>query len=67
MEKIPKLTIVKRNAPKEEQPDEMLPMEQWDGSAWKAMFDFLAQTIPEQDPWDSLAAFIKATLMRDPE
>ena len=45
--------------------DEMVPMEQWDGSCWKTMFDTLAKLAPNVDPWDSLAAFIKMTLMKE--
>lgn len=43
--------------------DELISMEEWDGACWKEMFDTLAQMCPENDPWDNLAAFIKATLI----
>lgn len=45
--------------------DEMVPMEEWDGECWKTMFDTLAELLPDVNPWDSLAAFIKKTLMKD--
>ena len=45
--------------------DELTPMEEWDGSCWKTMFDTLAELAPNVDPWDSLAAFIKLTLMKE--
>ena len=44
--------------------DDMIPMDEWDGSCWKTMFDTLAKLIPNADPWDSLAAFIKLSLMK---
>ena len=44
--------------------DELVPMEEWDGECWKTMFDTLAEIIPEQDPWETFANFIKATLMK---
>lgn len=44
--------------------DDLLPMEEWDGSCWKTIFDALAKLAPDADPWDSLAAFIKLTLMK---
>lgn len=48
----------------EEQKDDMIPMDEWDGSCWKTMFDTLAELAPNVDPWDLLAAFIKQTLMK---
>lgn len=48
----------------EVQNDEMIPMDEWDGSCWKTMFDTLAELVPNADPWDSLAAFIKLSLMK---
>lgn len=44
--------------------EEMVPMDEWDGKCWKAMFDFLAKVAPGVDPWDALAAFIKLSLMK---
>lgn len=44
--------------------DELVPMEEWDGECWKTMFDTLAEMILEQDPWETFANFIKATLMK---
>ena len=44
--------------------DDMIPMDKWDGSCWKTMFDTLAELAPNVDPWDCLAAFIKLTLMK---
>lgn len=48
-----------------EQKDDMLPMDKWDGSCWKIMFDTLAELAPDVDPWDALAAFIKHSLMKE--
>lgn len=48
----------------ENKKDELVPMEEWDGSCWKTMFDKLAELAPDADPWDLLAAFIKMTLMK---
>ena len=44
--------------------DKLVPMEEWDGKCWKTMFDTLAKMIPEQDPWETFANFIKETLMK---
>ena len=44
--------------------DEMIPMEKWDGSCWKTLFDWFAENVSEHDPWDCMAAFIKKTLMK---
>ena len=44
--------------------DELVPMDEWDGECWKTMFDWLKENVPQADPWDSLAAFIKLTLMK---
>ena len=44
--------------------DDMIPMDEWDGSCWKTMFDTLSKLVPNADPWDCLAAFIKLTLMK---
>ena len=43
--------------------NDMIPMEEWDGECWKTMFNTLAEMIPEQDPWETFANFIKATLI----
>lgn len=45
--------------------DEMISMDEWDGSCWKTLFDWFAENVPQADPWDCLAAFIKRTLMED--
>ena len=47
-----------------EKKDDLIPMEEWDGSCWKTMFDTLAELAPNADPWDCLAEFIKLTLMK---
>lgn len=62
---IPELTKEEWEALKEYAKDDLLPMEQWDGGCWKTMFDWFAETLPEVDPWDSLAAFIKLSLMKE--
>ena len=43
--------------------NELIPMEEWDGDCWKTMFNTLAEMIPEQDPWETFANFIKGTLI----
>ena len=45
--------------------DDLIPMEQWDGECWKTMFNTLAELVPQADPWDCLAAFIKRTLIEE--
>lgn len=59
----PELTKAEWEELKQECKDDLLPMEKWDGGCWKAMFDWFAEVVPEVDPWDSLAAFIKHALM----
>ena len=49
---------------KQENNNDMIPMEEWDGECWKTMFDTLAEMIPDQDPWETFANFIKETLMK---
>lgn len=44
--------------------DKLVPMEEWDGECWKTMFNTLAEMIPEQDPWETFANFIKTTLIK---
>lgn len=44
--------------------NELVPIEEWDGDCWKTMFNTLSEMIPEQDPWETFANFIKATLMK---
>lgn len=46
------------------QQDELIPMEEWDGECWKTMFDTLAEMLPDNNPWDNLAMFIKETLIK---
>ena len=43
--------------------DELIPMEEWNGECWKTMFNVLAEMVPDKDPWETLANFIKITLM----
>ena len=43
---------------------DLIPMEEWDGKCWKEMFDSLAEMVPDNDPWDTFAMFIKGTLMK---
>lgn len=45
--------------------DELTPIEEWDGECWKTMFDVLAEMLPDNDPWDNLAMFIKQTLIKN--
>ena len=45
--------------------DELTPIEEWDGECWKTMFDVLAEMLPNNDPWDNLAMFIKQTLIKN--
>lgn len=45
--------------------DELTPIEEWDGECWKTMFDVLAKMLPDNDPWDNLAMFIKQTLIKN--
>ena len=45
--------------------DDLIPMEQWDGECWQTMFNTLAELVPQADPWDLLAAFIKRTLISE--
>ena len=46
------------------QQSDLIPMEEWDGECWKEMFNVLAEMLPDNDPWDNLAMFIKETLMK---
>lgn len=48
---------------KQRNEEAMVPMEEWDGECWKTMFNVLAEMMPEQDPWETFANFIKITLM----
>lgn len=50
-------------AGEDEAEDELVPIDEWNGECWKTLFDWLAKEIPEADPWDSLAAFIKVALI----
>lgn len=43
--------------------NELIPMEEWDGEDWKTMFNALAEMLPDNNPWDTFAMFIKETLM----
>ena len=45
--------------------DELTLIEEWDGECWKTMFDVLAEMLPDNDPWDNLAMFIKQTLIKN--
>lgn len=45
--------------------DELTPIEEWDGECWKTMFNVLAEMLPDNDPWDNLAMFIKQTLIKN--
>lgn len=45
--------------------DELTPIEEWDGECWKTMFDVLAEMLPDNNPWDNLAMFIKQTLIKN--
>lgn len=65
MENIPNVTAEEWEKMKEEAKDEPLPMEQWDGSCWKTMFEWFDENVPNVDPWDSLAAFIMLSLMKE--
>lgn len=47
--------------------DELIPMDEWNGSCWKTLFDWFSENVPEENPWDCLAAFIKLTLMKGDE
>ena len=42
--------------------DELIPIDEWDGECWKTMFDTLAELLPDQDPWETLANFIKVAI-----
>jgi hypothetical protein len=55
--------IINFTAKQEKQKDELVPIEEWDGECWKTMFNTLAEMIPEQDPWEVFANFIKETLV----
>lgn len=44
--------------------DELIPMEEWDGECWRTMFNTLAEMVPDKDPWDTFAMFIKKTLKK---
>ena len=44
--------------------NEIVPIEEWDGECWKTMFDTLTEMLPDNDPWDNLAMFIKETLIK---
>lgn len=44
--------------------DELVPMDEWNGECWKTLFDWFKENVPQTDPWDSLAAFIKLSLMK---
>lgn len=55
--------ITNFTAKQEKQKDELVPIEEWDGECWKTMFNTLAEMIPEQDPWEVFANFIKKTLV----
>lgn len=42
----------------------MVPMEEWDGSCWRALFEgFFVANFGEEKAWDMLAEFIRKTLM----
>jgi hypothetical protein len=55
--------IINFTAKQEKQKDGLVPIEEWDGECWKTMFNTLAEMIPEQDPWESFANFIRATII----
>lgn len=40
-----------------------IPLEEWDGECWKALFDFFVANDPTHKPWDCLAEFIKVSLI----
>ena len=46
------------------QRSDLIPLEEWDGECWKTMFDTLAEMLPDNNPWDNLATFIKETLIK---
>lgn len=51
---------------KEELTDEMLAVDQWDGSAWKAVFDNAFVPMSKEigcTPWDCLANFVRGLLI----
>ena len=64
MNNIPAMTAEQWKETLEGAKDELLPMEEWDGACWKTLFDWFAENLPGVDPWDSLAAFIKLSLMK---
>lgn len=46
----------------EEDCEDMIPVDQWDGECWKTFFDEFCVVSAElhgSDPWDVLAGFIK--------
>ena len=52
-----------QTAEAQEEASDMVPIEEWDGDCWKTMFNTLAESFPENDPWDNLAMFIKGVFV----
>lgn len=58
--------ILEFKPPKEEMTDEMLSVDQWDGSAWKEVFEKAFVPMSKEmgcTPWDCLAGFVRGLLI----
>lgn len=51
----------------EESEEEMIPVDQWDGSCWKSVWEQFFVPVAEKqgvDPWDVLAGFMQNLLQK---
>lgn len=58
--------ILEFNEKEAEMTDEMLAVDQWDGSAWKEVFDKAFVPMSKEigcTPWDCLANFVRGLLI----